>query len=97
MFFYLNWKDKRPSDIKLLNERPEKINFENDFHCNKYIIEYVYNKHSQYKKEYIKKLIWEFSSSINKRITIIKDKSLEKDWDVISNTLRIFQKNCNFY
>lgn len=69
----------------------------NDFHCNRYITEYVYKKHSDYKKEYIKQLIWVFSSSTNKRVDGEKDKSLEKDWNIISDTVSSFQKNCIFY
>ena len=69
----------------------------NDFHCNRYITEHIFKKFPQYEKDYIKKLIWEFSSSINKRTNPKKNKSLEKDWDIISDTVRVFQKNCIFY
>jgi len=69
----------------------------NDFHCNRYITEHIFKKFPQYEKDYIKKLIWEFSSSINKRTNPKKIKSLEKDWNIISGTVRVFQKNCIFY
>ncbi len=69
----------------------------NDFHCNRYITEYVFKSFPQYRKDYINKLIWEFSSSKNKRVTHEKNIVLEKDWNIISETVRDFQKNCTFY
>ena len=31
MFFYLEWNDKRPNCIKLLEEKPVKLTFESVF------------------------------------------------------------------
>ena len=31
MYFYLEWINKRPTQIKLLKNKPKKINFENTF------------------------------------------------------------------
>lgn len=69
----------------------------NDFHCNRYIISYVHKKYPSYQKEYIKKLIWLFSSSYNSREKIEKDKDLEKDWNVISDFVKNYQSNCIYY
>ena len=38
----------------------------NDFHCNRYIIQHIKNRYP-YDEDYIKRLIWYFSSSYNKR------------------------------
>tara|TARA_Y100000996_G_scaffold404191_1_gene378014 strand:+ start:169 stop:1071 length:903 start_codon:yes stop_codon:yes gene_type:complete len=40
MYFYLQWKDRRPEEITLLKERPKSINFESTFKINskEYII-----------------------------------------------------------
>lgn len=70
----------------------------NDFHCNRYILEHVSRHYKQYKKEHIKKLIWIFSSSKNKRVNDVEvDPKLKKDWVKISNSVRVYQKNCIFY
>lgn len=97
-------------NIKINNDKIPiiKLNFDplhkiewiiqaNDFHCNHYIIDYIYKCFPQYKKDYIKELIWKFSSSINKRVITVIQKDLEKDWNIIANTVRGFQKNCIFY
>ena len=40
MFFYLKWIDKRPTQIELMEERPDDINYETTFriHKDKYIL-----------------------------------------------------------
>lgn len=69
----------------------------NDFHCNKYIIQYIKNKHI-FDEEYIKKLIWYFSSSYNKRYPVVEySKSENEDWNKIKKDVLSFQKKCKFY
>ena len=35
MYFYLEWLEKRPSKIQLINDKPEKINFSETFKIKK--------------------------------------------------------------
>ena len=72
----------------------------NDFHCNKYIItkvqRYIKDK-NKYTEEYIKELIWLFSSSINMRIIKENDIRKENDWTDIKKIVKHVQKSCIFY
>ena len=69
----------------------------NDFHCNKYIVNIIKNKFN-YSEDYIKKLIWNFSSSNNKRYPKIDySKEENEDWENIKKDILIFQKKCKFY
>ena len=45
----------------------------NDFHCNRYILDSVQHYHPNFKKDYLKLLIWNFSSSLNPRESVTKD------------------------
>ena len=69
----------------------------NDFHCNRSIIDRVQFYHPRYTKDYIKLLIWNFSSSFNRRESTDKDKKQEEDWEVIEKTVRKVQKSCIYY
>jgi len=69
----------------------------NDFHCNRYIIMTIQQYFPSYKKDYIKELIWNFSSSLNLRESIQKDKKQEKDWDEIKKVVKKVQKSCKYY
>ena len=69
----------------------------NDFHCNRSIIDRVQIYHPRYTKDYIKLLIWNFSSSFNRRESTDKDKKQEEDWEVIEKTVRKVQKSCIYY
>ena len=72
----------------------------NDFHCNKYILNKIRNSikdKKKYTEDYIKELIWLFSSSINNRVVFIHDKQKEKDWLKIKEIVKYFQKSCKFY
>ena len=90
--------------IKINNMKPlehkEWIYQANDFHCNKYILPktrgYIKNK-KKYTEDYIKELIWIFSSSINTRVIIMNDEKKEKDWLEIKKIVKYIQKSCVFY
>ena len=69
----------------------------NDFHCNHYIIDYLEKRHPKLKKDYIKLLIWNFSSSQNNRILKENDSKQENDWDKIYLDVINYQKKCRFY
>jgi len=70
----------------------------NDFHCNKYILNYIQGKFPKYNKEYIKKLIWIFSSSLNNRTYPLKYTTKElNDWETIQKKVRVYQKRCIYY
>tara|TARA_Y100000996_G_C22546015_1_gene651834 strand:+ start:884 stop:1795 length:912 start_codon:yes stop_codon:yes gene_type:complete len=81
-------------------EHKEWIYQANDFHCNKFIIPkirgYIKNK-KKYTEDYIKELIWLFSSSINNRVVVVIDKKKEKDWLEIKKFVKYIQKSCIFY
>jgi hypothetical protein len=69
----------------------------NDFHCNRYIIHHIKNRYS-YDEDYIKRLIWYFSSSYNKRYPLIEySKKENEDWEKIKKDIFLYQKNCIFY
>ncbi len=69
----------------------------NDFHCNRYILDSVQHYHPNFKKDYLKLLIWNFSSSLNPREPVTKDKKQEDDWDTIKKTVKRIQKECKYY
>ena len=81
-------------------EYKEWIYQANDFHCNKSIIpnikKHIKNK-KKYTDDYIKELIWIFSSSINHRIIVDIDSKKENDWLEIKKIVRHVQKSCIFY
>ena len=47
-------------------EYKDWIKSANDFHCNRYMIQYV-KRSCYFTEDHLKSLIWEFSSSFNKR------------------------------
>ena len=70
----------------------------NDFHCNKHILNYIKERFPKYEKEYIKRLIWIFSSSLNYRISPLEHTEKESDdWNIIEKKVRKYQKNCVYY
>ena len=69
----------------------------NDFHCNRYIINSIQQYYPRYKKEYLKLLIWNFSSCLNSRINITQDAKQEEDWDIIKKRIKKIQKSCIYY
>tara|TARA_B100000214_G_scaffold375263_1_gene360874 strand:- start:3534 stop:4448 length:915 start_codon:yes stop_codon:yes gene_type:complete len=87
------------NEKKLILNKKDWIYQANDFHCNKSILKQIKNYHTDYSEEYIQKLIWYFSSSINKRIIHHieypdKDKN---NWDKIQKVVQYIQKKCIFY
>lgn len=82
----------------LLTIDPLKINEwlyqANDFHCNKYILNRIKQKHDHFSIERIKELIWFYSSSINLREDYIREEC--RDWIEIKETVKKVQKSCNF-
>ena len=70
----------------------------NDFHCNKYILDYIKIRYPKYEKEYIKRLIWIFSSSLNSRTDPL-DSSIKEisDWSIIKKSVKKYQRNCIYY
>lgn len=70
----------------------------NDFHCNRSIIKQVKNYFPNMNEEYIKTLIWNFSSSQNNRLTeTIYDKNEYSDWLKIKKIVKKIQKSCIYY
>ena len=69
----------------------------NDFHCNRNIPCSVKRYFPKYSEEYIKELIWNFSSSQNNRMEMMKDKKQSKDWEIIKKHVKKIQKSCIFY
>ena len=70
----------------------------NDFHCNKHILNYIKERFPKYEKEYIKRLIWIFSSSLNYRISPLEYTEKESDdWGIIEKKVKMYQKNCVYY
>ena len=70
----------------------------NDFHCNRSIINQVKKYFPKMENEYIKTLIWNFSSSYNNRVVIQDyDKNQYNDWEKIKKHVRKIQKACIYY
>lgn len=69
----------------------------NDFHCNRSIIGYIQQYHPRYTEEYLKLLVWNFSSSLNKRQHVEQDMKQLEDWKTIEKTVRKIQKLCTYY
>tara|TARA_B100001094_G_scaffold287975_1_gene303867 strand:+ start:19785 stop:20696 length:912 start_codon:yes stop_codon:yes gene_type:complete len=86
------------NEKKLILNKKDWIYQANDFHCNKFILRQIKNYHTNYSEEYIQKLIWYFSSSINKRIIHIEYPDKDKNnWDKIQKVVQYIQKKCIFY
>ena len=69
----------------------------NDFHCNRSIPRQVQSHIPNMDEERIRKLIWYFSSSLNKRFTIEYSEKDTEDWEKIRKVVRKVQKSCKFY
>ena len=88
--------DKIPRILLTLEplKKSEWIYQANDFHCNKYILNKIKQKHNNFSIERIKELIWNYSSSINLREEY--DLIECRDWIEIKETVKKVQKQCNF-
>tara|TARA_B100000686_G_C16652021_1_gene896110 strand:+ start:236 stop:1144 length:909 start_codon:yes stop_codon:yes gene_type:complete len=69
----------------------------NDFHCNRYIIDSIQTYHPRYTKDYLKLLVWNFSSSLNKRQHVEPNMKQLEDWKEIEKTVKRVQKLCTYY
>ncbi len=69
----------------------------NDFHCNRYILNSIQKYYPYLHQDYIKELIWKFSSSINKRGLILQEQKYVDDWNLIKRKVKRIQKNCIYY
>ena len=78
-------------------EYKDWIKSANDFHCNRYMIQYV-KRSCDFTEDHLKSLIWEFSSSFNKRHPKkVHDSEEINDWNKIKDIVYKFQKNCKYY
>ena len=96
----INVNNDKISNIKITMKplhRKEWIYQANDFHCNRYIIRKIKKVCNGYSEEYIKKLMWNFSSSINHRILVEDNKKQKEDWNKISRIVKKIQKSCIYY
>tara|TARA_Y100000389_G_scaffold176648_1_gene188321 strand:+ start:2229 stop:3125 length:897 start_codon:yes stop_codon:yes gene_type:complete len=78
-------------------QKKEWIYQANDFHCNRSIIPQVKKYFPKMEYEYIKELIWNFSSSQNNRIIVEYDKKQFDDWEKIKKVVKYIQKTCIYY
>ena len=69
----------------------------NDFHCNRFMIDRIQQYYPKLTKDYLKQLVWNFSSSLNQRESVQNDKDQEEDWDRIKKRVRKIQKGCIYY
>ena len=89
------------SKIKLIKRSLVKLNrneFElcaNDFHCNHNLIPEIKKQYELYSEDYIKELIWNYSSRINKRINHERNEDEYKDWLIIKKYVKWLQMDIN--
>jgi len=99
---FLNGEKINDSKIRYINHELDHLKMEewylsaNDFHCNHTLIPNVKKQYDIYEEEYIKSLIWNYSSSYNRRITSHYEDGEFKDWSIIRNFVRFQQRNMNF-
>ena len=92
----------RDDKIRYINHKLDRLEIKewylqaNDFHCNHTLIPSVKRQYDLYSEEYIKTLIWNYSSSYNQRITSHYDEEEFKDWLIIKKYVRYLQKNMDF-
>jgi len=109
-YFIHFWREKMNNNEKINNSKIQYINHKldplliqewdlcaNDFHCNPNLIKDVNTQYNLYSNDYIKKLIWEYSSRKNKRIHYKISEEEYKDWLIIKKFVRFQQKNMNYY
>ena len=68
----------------------------NDFHCYPKLLTDVKKQYNCYQEDYIKKLIWDYSSCYNKRITSHYNEEDYKDWLIIKKYVRYLQRNMGY-
>lgn len=63
-----------------------------DFHCAPKILEYIHDEYPEFNEEYIRQLIWNYSSKTNTRAKcVIESKYKRADWDKIKNYVKRVQ------
>ena len=67
----------------------------NDFHCNHNLIPGIKKQYELYSEDYIKELIWNYSSRINKRINHERNEDEYKDWLIIKKYVKWLQMDIN--
>lgn len=108
-YFIEMWQERFNRDIKMRDDKIQYINHKidrlkveewylqaNDFHCNHTLIPNVKKQFDLYSSEYIKSLIWNYSSSYNQRITSHYNEDEWKDWLIIKKFVRYQQKTMDF-
>jgi hypothetical protein len=108
-YFIELWSEKfkngekiNDSKIRYINHKLDPLKVEewflsaNDFHCNHTLIPNVKKQYDIYSEEYIKSLIWNYSSSYNQRITSHYNEEEFKDWLIVRKFVRFQQKSMNF-
>lgn len=108
-YFIELWHEKykknikpREDKIKYINHNLDRLEIKdwylqaNDFHCNHTLIPNVKKQFNLYTEEYIKSLIWNYSSSYNQRVTSHYNEEEFKDWLIIKKYVRYLQKNMDF-
>ena len=109
-YFIHFWREKKNTNEKINNSKIQFINHRldplliqewdlcaNDFHCNPRLIQTVKRQYKLYPEDFIKKLIWEYSSKKNKRIKCEINEDEYKDWLIIKKFVRFQQKNMNYH
>ena len=109
-YFMQFWYKKMNNNEQINNSKIQYINHNlgnlfiqewdlcaNDFHCNPKLIQIVKKQYNLYSEDFIKKLIWEYSSRENKRIKYEINEDEYKDWLIIKKFVRFQQKNMNFH
>lgn len=69
----------------------------NDFHCDHRLINNINKQYPNFDMDYIKHLVWTYSSSKNNRIEMKRNKDEYKDWKIIKKYTRYLQKNMVYY
>jgi len=108
-YFIELWHERFQKNIFVKNDKIRYINHNldrleikdwylqaNDFHCNHTLIPNIKKQFNLYNEDYIKNLIWNYSSSYNKRITSYYEEEEFKDWLIIKKFVRYLQKNMNY-
>ena len=67
----------------------------NDFHCNRSIPRQIMKYYPMYDEQYIKELLWKYSSCKNNRVK--HNVGMNKDWEKIKEGVKKVQKSCIYY
>lgn len=90
--------------INFINLNMERLEYNewdiaaNDFHCDHKLLKNINKQYPDFQIDYIRHLIWTYSS--RKNIRIIENDRVDeeyKDWKIIKKFTRYLQKNMNYY